>query len=76
MRDALQLYARLIGVSIRGQMQYRASCRSWPQSRQFGKKKDQTLNLWPGLLAAAVMLNIAELVNRKWKGLVDFFRRR
>lgn len=41
-----------------------------------GRGIPSTLNLWPGLLAAAVALNIAELVNRKWKGLVDFFRRR
>ena len=51
-----------------------------PSARQVfdsgGRAIPSTLNLWPGLLAAAVMLNIAELVNRKWKGLVDFFRRR
>lgn len=41
-----------------------------------GRAIPSTLNLWPGLLAAAVALNIAELVNRKWKGLVDLFRRR
>ena len=41
-----------------------------------GRAIPSTLNLWPGLLAAAVVLNIAELVNRKWKGLVDLFRRR
>jgi Ca-activated chloride channel homolog len=41
-----------------------------------GRAIPAALNLWPGLLAAAVALNIAELVNRKWRGLVDFFRRR
>ena len=30
-----------------------------------------TLQLWPGLLALAVLLNLAELVLRKWKGLVE-----
>jgi Ca-activated chloride channel family protein len=28
-----------------------------------------TLNLWPGLLALAILANIAELLMRKWKGL-------
>lgn len=41
-----------------------------------GRGIPTSLSLWPGLLAAAVALNIGELVNRKWKGLVDFFRRR
>ena len=51
-----------------------------PSARQVfdagGRAIPSTLNLWPGLLAAAVALNIAELVNRKWKGLIDLFRRR
>lgn len=29
-----------------------------------------TLSLWPGLLGLAVLLNLAELVLRKWKGMV------
>jgi Ca-activated chloride channel family protein len=29
-----------------------------------------TLSLWPGLLALAVLLNLAELVMRKWRGVV------
>jgi Mg-chelatase subunit ChlD len=51
-----------------------------PSARQVfdsgGRAIPSTLNLWPGLLAMAVALNIAELVNRKWRGLIDFFRRR
>ncbi len=51
-----------------------------PSARQVfdagGRAIPTTLSLWPGLLAAAVALNIGELINRKWKGLVDFFRRR
>ncbi|MFN7922680.1 MAG: VWA domain-containing protein [Bryobacteraceae bacterium] len=34
-----------------------------------GRAIPSTMSLWPGLLAAAVLLNIAELVNRKWKGI-------
>jgi hypothetical protein len=29
------------------------------------------MELWPGLLALAVLLNLAELVLRKWKGLLE-----
>ena len=51
-----------------------------PSARQVfdagGRAIPSTLHLWPGLLGLAVAFNIAELVNRKWKGLVDFFRRR
>jgi Mg-chelatase subunit ChlD len=51
-----------------------------PSARQVfdsgGRAIPSSLSLWPGLLAMAVALNIAELVNRKWKGLIDFFRRR
>ncbi len=39
-----------------------------------GRAVASTLTLWPGLLGAAVLLNIAELVNRKWKGLLAWFR--
>ncbi len=41
-----------------------------------GRAIPSTLSLWPGLLAMAVGLNIVELINRKWRGLVEFFRRR
>ena len=30
-----------------------------------------SLQLWPGLLAAAILLNLVELVLRKWKGLAE-----
>jgi uncharacterized membrane protein len=34
------------------------------------------MQLWPGLLAFALLLNLAELVLRKWKGLLDALRLR
>jgi hypothetical protein len=30
-----------------------------------------TMDLWPGLLALAILLNLAELVLRKWKGVLE-----
>ena len=30
-----------------------------------------TNQLWPGLLALAILLNLAELILRKWKGLAE-----
>ena len=30
-----------------------------------------TMELWPGLLALALLLNLIELVLRKWKGLLE-----
>ena len=32
------------------------------------------MQLWPGLLALALALNLAELLLRKWKGLRDALR--
>jgi hypothetical protein len=29
------------------------------------------MNLWPGLLALALLLNLVELVLRKWRGLLE-----
>jgi hypothetical protein len=29
------------------------------------------MELWPGLLGLAVLLNLAELVLRKWKGVLE-----
>ena len=29
-----------------------------------------TIQMWPGLLAIAIALNLAELVMRKWKGVM------
>jgi hypothetical protein len=30
-----------------------------------------TMDVWPGLLALAILLNLAELVLRKWKGVLE-----
>jgi Ca-activated chloride channel homolog len=40
-----------------------------------GRSVPSSMELWPGLLALAIALNLAELVVRKWRGLVDNFRR-
>ena len=29
------------------------------------------MNLWPALLALALLLNLAELILRKWKGVAE-----
>ena len=46
-----------------------------PSARQVfdagGKSIRSVMNLWPGLLVAAVLLNLAELVMRKWRGLAE-----
>ena len=39
-----------------------------------GKYVESTLRLWPGLLALAVLLNLIELVMRKWRGIVEGIR--
>ena len=36
-----------------------------------GRSIPATMELWPGLLALAVLLNLLELVMRKWKGLLE-----
>jgi uncharacterized membrane protein len=36
-----------------------------------GRSVAVTMELWPGLLALAVALNLAELILRKWKGLLE-----
>lgn len=41
-----------------------------------GKYIDATIRLWPGFLALAVLLNLIELVNRKWRGIVESLRGR
>ena len=40
-----------------------------------GRAVASTLRLWPGLLALAILLNLAELIHRKWKGLIEFVSR-
>ena len=37
-----------------------------------GRSTPSTLRLWPGLLAIAIILNFAELLARKWKGLREW----
>jgi hypothetical protein len=41
-----------------------------------GRGNRAVMNLWPGLLALAVALNLVELLLRKWRGLVEFLRLR
>ncbi len=41
-----------------------------------GRSIRTTMNLWPGLLALAVLLNLIELILRKWKGVFDALRLR
>jgi secreted protein with Ig-like and vWFA domain len=36
-----------------------------------GRSIRTNMNLWPGLLALAVLLNLAELILRKWKGVAE-----
>jgi secreted protein with Ig-like and vWFA domain len=36
-----------------------------------GKSIRTTMQLWPGLLALAILLNLAELILRKWKGVAE-----
>ncbi len=38
-----------------------------------GRKMSYNLRLWPGLLALAIVLNLAELILRKWRGILDAF---
>jgi hypothetical protein len=40
-----------------------------------GRSVAATMELWPGLLGLAVLLNLLELFLRKWKGLFDALRR-
>ncbi len=41
-----------------------------------GKYIESTIRLWPGLLAIALLLNLIELVMRKWRGILENFRGR
>lgn len=36
-----------------------------------GKYVESTLRLWPGFVALAILLNLVELVMRKWKGIIE-----
>jgi uncharacterized membrane protein len=40
-----------------------------------GRAIPSSLRLWPGLLAVAIALNLAELVARKWRGILESLRR-
>ena len=46
-----------------------------PQPKQVfdaaGRGIRTTMELWPGLLALAIVVNLAELIARKWKGLLE-----
>jgi hypothetical protein len=39
-----------------------------------GRSVPGTLRLWPGLIAAALALNLIEIVLRKWKGILETLR--
>lgn len=39
-----------------------------------GRTVPSTMQLWPGLLAMAILLNLLELLLRKWKGLIEGLR--
>ena len=39
-----------------------------------GRTVSSTLRLWPGLLALAILLNLAELTLRKWRGILETLR--
>ncbi len=39
-----------------------------------GRSVPSSMQLWPGLLALAILLNLAELVLRKWRGLLEALR--
>jgi hypothetical protein len=41
-----------------------------------GRSIRSTMELWPGLLALAIALNLAELILRKWKGVLEALRPR
>ena len=41
-----------------------------------GRSIPGSMRLWPALLALAVLLNLAELIIRKWEGIAGFFTRR
>ncbi len=49
-----------------------------PTARQLfdssGKYIDSTLRLWPALLVIALLLNLIELVLRKWRGIIETLR--
>jgi Mg-chelatase subunit ChlD len=48
-----------------------------PVERMFdngGRTVPGTMELWPGLLAIAILLNLIELILRKWKGLLEGLR--
>jgi Ca-activated chloride channel family protein len=49
-----------------------------PSARQLfdngGKYIDSTVRLWPGQVAIALLLNLIELVLRKWRGIIESIR--
>ena len=55
----------------RGDRRPLQSRRRRPCSMPRGRSIRTTMNLWPGLLALAVLLNLAELILRKWSGVAE-----
>jgi len=51
-----------------------------PSPRQMfdsgGRSIESVMQLWPALLALAILLNLAELILRKWKGIAELFQGR
>ena len=39
-----------------------------------GRYVPSSMQLWPGLLALAILLNLSELILRKWRGLIEALR--
>ena len=40
-----------------------------------GRSVPATVDLWPGFLALAIILDLIELVRRKWSGIIEAFHR-
>ena len=58
---------------------FRRSADNPPLNSMFdagGRAIPAALELWPGLLGLALALNVAELILRKWRGLLDGLRLR
>jgi hypothetical protein len=36
-----------------------------------GRSTSSSVQLWPGLIAFAIVLNVVELVLRKWRGIIS-----
>jgi hypothetical protein len=71
--DEMQEYGNNVGLLK--QIASATGGRFNPAPRQVfdagGRGISTTMDLWPALLAFAIALNLAELVMRKWKGLLE-----